>query len=564
MGSLRIKAIEDIEIRSFGASIADGAVLSSGKYVYTPQYADAGHLFIYRVYYSLSGEGFFEPGEVVIRMPKNILRDRDGNYADECELSIPSKQELEEYEGSISEIDTSFVYEYDENEIVITNFGEGEDRLKAGSTGYIEVGYRMTKQTYYYRDMAPSETFWSNIKLFNASGDEIASESSEAPEVYVNTFATLVSTSKRCMNISAPYSTWQDSWGRAPENAEAYYYLVWELRSYIGAVTQPYAFEIDDTVLESDAEPVAYKLWGTNSFKAECRQENLTAERFVRYDYVITRHLKATYEPLESYTITNTETASVIPKDNVDPVTSAASTDEFNFVRSHYGGPGGYFYHRKWGNNNWWYRFNYRWEVADYGLQDLRDGTVDHLSGNIKYFIEASSYSYRWTLEEGANTGDLSKYGKRNVTSVLTDESFYLNDNIIQTEDLRVIVGENERKLTSEDFSIEYVDYEVNIRDGKFNEQDGDFVSCPVNYNDEDIVYFYGKFGSSEEWLPIASYALKTNTASFDRNYVEALTSNRIVFKDNCVGYRIEVSDPHYSTSFIAYPYCRIKCSGRS
>lgn len=104
VGSLRIKAIEDIEIRSFGASIADGADLSSGKYVYTPQYADAGHLFIYRVYYSLSGEGFFEPGEVVIRMPKNILRDRDGNYADECELSIPSRQELEEYEGRLNGI----------------------------------------------------------------------------------------------------------------------------------------------------------------------------------------------------------------------------------------------------------------------------------------------------------------------------------------------------------------------------------------------------------------------------------------------------------------------------
>ena len=559
--SFRTKALEDIEIRSFGASFADGAVLSSGKYVYTPQYADAGHLFIYRVYYSLSGEGFFEPGEVVIRMPKNILRDRDGNYADECELSIPSRQDLEEYEDSISEIDTSFVYEYDENEIVIRNFGDGEDRLKAGSTGYIEIGYRMTKQTYYYKDMAPSEPFWANIKIFNASGDEIASASSEAPEVYVDTYATLVSTNKRCMNIHAPYSSWQDSWGRAPENAEDYYYLVWELRSYIGAVTQPYTFVIDDTVLEADAEPVAYKLWGTNSFKADCRQENLTAERFVRYDYVITRHLKSTYEPLDRYKITNTETASVIPKDNADPPTSATSTDEFNFVRTGYGGPGGYFYHRKWGNNNWWYRFNYWWEVADYGLQDLRDGTVDHLSGNIKYFVEASSYSYRWTLEEGADAGDLSKYGKRNVTSVLTDDSFYLNDNIIQTEDLRVIVGEDERKLTSEDFSIEYVDYEVIIRDGEFNEQDGDFVSCPVNYNDEDILYFYGKFGSGEEWLPIASYALKTKTAAFDSNYVEALTANRIVFKDNCVGYRIEVSNLHYSTSFTAYPYCRIKNS---
>ena len=551
---IRTKALEDIEIRSFGASFADGATLVDGKYVYTPEYSDPGHQFIYRVYYSLSGEG----------LPRHIVRDRSGSFADECELSIPSKQEIEDYEGDLAGIDTNFVYEYDGDEVVITNFRDGDDKMKAGSTGYIEVGYRMTKYSYYYKDMAPSDPFTAELNIYHKNNETmtlITSAQDDAEEVCVNTYATLVSTNKRCLNLASPYQSWQDSWGTAPENADDYYYLVWELRSYIGAVTQPYRFEINDVVAEEDAEAIAYKLWGTNSFSAVNYQDDLRAERFVRYDYVITRHLKSTYEPLDRYKITNTETAKVTPKDNVDPATSASSTDVFTYVRTGYSGPGGYFYHRKWGNNNWWYRFGYRWEIADYGLQDLRDGIVDHLSGDIKFFVETASYSYRWTLEEGASTNDLDKYGKRKVTSTLTDDSFYLNDSIEQTEDLRVIIPENTRQLTSEDFSIEYVNYTVNINDAKFNEQDRDFVASPVIYNEDDVIRFYGKFGSSNEWVLAGTYDYYTRTADFDSRYVSALNEAKIVFNDNCVGYRIEVSNAHYSTTINAYPYCRIKNS---
>ena len=559
---MKTSALEDIEIRSFGASFADGAKLVSGKYVHTPEYSDAGHQYIYRVQYNLSGEGFFDPGEVELRVPGHLIRDRNGNYADECELSIPSKEDVLEYDGDLAEIDTSFVYETDGDDIVIRNFGDGQDRLKAGSTGYIEVGYRMTKQTYYYVDMAPTDGFTAKLKIYNnETGNVIASDQDDAEEVYMDTSAKLVSTNKRCLNLRAPYTVWQSEWGNAPENSGDYYYLAWELRTYIGPVTQPYTFSIDDVVSEQDAEPVAYKLWGNNTFGTSSYQEDLTAERFVRYDYVITRHLKATYDPLDSYKITNKETSSLISKDNVDPVQSVSSTDVFNYVRTSYGGPGTHFYHRKWGNNNWEYRFGYRWEIADYGLQDLRDGTVEYLNGDIKYFVETASYAYSHTLEDGASVADTTKYGKRNVTSVLTDDSFYLNDSIRQTEDLQVIINENERKLTCEDYSIDYVDYSVTMTDAAFNEQDRDFVSVPVQYAPDDIVTIYGKFGSSDQWIQVGTYNYYTKTADFNSSYVVSLTDSRIVFCENCAGYRISVSNPHYSNSIIAYPYCRIKNS---
>ncbi len=562
---LTVKALKELEISSFTIGFADGAVLTDGKYVWTAPYADPGHPFVYRINYSLSGEGVLEAGEVELRLPRRLLKDRRGRYADEIELSIPSKQELEDYDGDLAEIDTSFVYEIDGDEIRIYNYHDGNngEKLKAGATGYIEVGYRMIYQTYEYADMAPSDTFWASLTLYDSGDDHavIEQQRSEAPCVYINTYANLVSTTKRCLNLRYPYTSWQSEWGTAPENADDYYYLVWELRSYISEVTQPYTFTITDVIDEPDAEPIAYRLWGTNSYQPRNYQTNLTAERFLRYDYVITRHLKATYEPLDRYTITNTETASVTPKDQVDATTSASSSDKFTYIRKPYSGPGGYFWHRKSGNNNWWEHFGYRWEIADYGLQDLRDGVVDYLSGNIKFLVETSGYGYRYTLAEGASAQELDQYGKRNVTYTLTDEKFYFNDNIEETEDGRVIIGEDERPLTWEDFSVEYADYTVDISDAEFDEQDQDFVSKTVTWLPEDILYFYGKFGDSDEWIAVGSYDLYLNKAEYDHQYVTDLTNTRITFADNCVGYRIEIANPHFATAIRATPFCRVKNS---
>ena len=53
--SITVKAVKEVEIRSFSTGLADGAVLTEGKYVWTAPQADAGHLFVYRINYSLSG-----------------------------------------------------------------------------------------------------------------------------------------------------------------------------------------------------------------------------------------------------------------------------------------------------------------------------------------------------------------------------------------------------------------------------------------------------------------------------------------------------------------------------
>lgn len=558
---LRVSARHNIEIGSFDVSFAEGAELVDGKLVWTPKYSDPGHSFVYRITFTLSGEGSFEPGEVQVRVPMHILTDRYSAIADECDLSVPSREDVEAYEGDLSGIDASFVYETEGDHYLITNFGSGNDALSAGDTVYIEIGYRTVEETFEYVDMAPSALFDASLAIYDGTA-LTAQQSGTAPPVHINTGAELMNTTKRCLNIVAPYSSWVSTWGEAPANAGDYYYLVWEITSYIGKVTQPYSFVIDDFVDEPDAEPVAYRMWQDSTFRSSNRQDNLRAENFTRYDYVITRHLKSTYDAVESYDITNHETASVVPVDLVDLPSSISATSQFKYFRREYGGPGTTFYHRKWGNNNWHERFGYLWEIADYGLQDLRDGLVEYLSGNIKFLVETASYAFVYTRADNTTVDQTDMYGVRNVTSTLSDDSFYLNDSIYQDKNGTVIIPQNAEKLTADDFSVDYVEYAVTLQDADFSEIEGAFVPKKVTFQDCDVISFYAKFGDNDTWLLVGKYDLVHDRAiDVDENHVISLTNKRIDFRPDCVGYRIEASNPHYSTQISAWPYCRIKNS---
>ena len=66
-------------IQSFRAELVSGASSNgAGDLVWTPSDSSAGHSFVYRVSYALSGEGMYGPGKIEIRVPKSILIDKNG------------------------------------------------------------------------------------------------------------------------------------------------------------------------------------------------------------------------------------------------------------------------------------------------------------------------------------------------------------------------------------------------------------------------------------------------------------------------------------------------------
>ena len=159
-------------IESFTAKLMSGAQLENGKYVWTANNEAAGHKFKFKISYTFSGEGYLEPGEVQIRIPKHILEDREDNLADIYDLSVPTEEEAEE--------DTSFVYEEEEDEILIKNYIE----LSSAIDGSIEVSYETKKSTFEYVDMEESNAFSADIDITTPGYS--ATAQTEEISVYIN------------------------------------------------------------------------------------------------------------------------------------------------------------------------------------------------------------------------------------------------------------------------------------------------------------------------------------------------------------------------------------------
>ena len=515
-------------IESFYTSLIYGAELQNGKYVWTANDSNAGHRIAFRINTALSGEGELAPGEIRITVPKHILRDRKGNLADICELSVPHESEAVDI--------TDLVYYEEGDSFIITNHIE----LPAGYQGFIELAYDTSKRTFEYTDMGKSDDFTAAIDIIRSDGTNVHDDADPIP-VYINTNAQINYTNKNVMN-SYHYTSWQSAWGTKPDDADEYNFLVWEIRTYFRNATQPYTFTLNDVPSSDDTKVMAYKLQGAAQYSQTNTENNCTSETY-RTDYVITGHKKSTYDPLNSYSITNKITASVTPADGLDAATSATATDTYTYLRPTFSEPIGHFNAWKFGSK---YNGDGSYGVANYDLDDLKEKEVDYLDDNLHYYVEQVGYPYPWTLEPGASSDQWDKYGKRSVTYVITDEKFTFNG--------------NEEQLTSDDYEIARLAYSHVMNDARFDETNLKFVSTTVSYTDNDILYFEAKF-SGGEWVSVGTFNLKTNRAEYDADYVESMTDSEIVFKPNCTGYRVTTTNAHYYTGLYATPYCKLKGS---
>lgn len=165
---------QEIEINDMRAVLRSGAVLNSnGDYVWTAENSDSSHSFTYRIFYAFSGVGEYAENQIHITIPKSILRDRSGEFADIYELPIPEYTEDDLTDSNL------FVYKEDGENLVIFN------RLScsAAQSGYIEVSYTTTKPTFDYADYlsedaynekSGSDPFYAVIKLDNGAAQNSA------------------------------------------------------------------------------------------------------------------------------------------------------------------------------------------------------------------------------------------------------------------------------------------------------------------------------------------------------------------------------------------------------
>lgn len=560
--------VADVYIRELTTQLFYGATKTDDGNVWTANNYEKGHRFSFRINYAISGVDKAPVNSVRFTIPKSILVDRDGGRGDYYEMSIPSKAEVEAFlNGTGESIDNDVNWGYFEegDNIIIYNFRE----LEAGHNGYIELSYFTNQTTFNYVDMSESDGFTCQMT--------VPKETKEAAPITVkiNTGANISSTNKR---YPTKYTSWQSSWGDEvkPENHTEYQYLVWTIESYINA-TQPYNFTLEDTVTGNfeGMEVVGYKFSGQSSFSAVNTIENQTQTK-TRYDYVITSIPLANYQGENYWEANNSITATVDPVDQLDSDTTASSSRQWTWTKPTFHEPGGSVnvYKRADGayrTYEWGYfsgtvhrASSLDFKASEYTRYDMEsfngyngaEITTDELDG-FKYASWMVGYTYPWTYDSSYNDRlNYEAYGKLPVKYELIDESVRLTNETENEE-------EWSDELTSEDFRFASLGYSWYMTDATFDETAQAFKEVPVTYTDTDVITFYGKFGTSEEWVQFASYNLYTKQFVFDETYVESMTRDNIIFKSDVdlVGYKVITENAHYYTELFTVPRLTLKNS---
>lgn len=428
------------------------------QYVWEAKDSAVGHHFNYRVSFTL-GDGTTDekylPGTIKITVPARLIKDRDGNYADTYEMSIPSKKEVEETLSSGDQLDNDVYFQYEEKTdsdknpyIEITNV----KTLESGFDGFIEMSYVTSKETFDYKDMTELDPFTATIQAVYPStvkykddptkDAEWAKEHKETVDnVYIDTQAELQSMELR---IPEQYDSWQKAWGKAPDTVSVngenvkfetnkYSYFVYEVRSRIKDNTQEYDIINDDqlTVLKAkmggdsdlvDQTPgtdtafvAAYLFNGSAQAQTENRKDDESTSD-LRYDHVIVAFEKNFMASAVTLQFTNQVTTTVHPADEEDTDKSQDSSQtasrSFTWNKPTFnGGGGGFgdwiradgFYRYQAGKDQWprVYFTELGMEAGNYSrydLTDLKDNKVNYLDG-LDYAIFAEGYATDWTVD---------------------------------------------------------------------------------------------------------------------------------------------------------------------
>lgn len=532
---INASAVDSVNIDKFDVRFRSGASLKDGKYVWSPEDSNSGHMFAYRMSYGISGTFSGEKGSLRFEFPAHILKSRDGKYADEFDCPYRLASEVGENER------VDFVYEIQGDKAVVYNWRPYTE----GHAGYIEFGYVTTKQTYDYVDMTASDGITARMQVTN--GDTIAESEATAPCVYVDTHCSMRSVSKA--KPDRLYTTWQDGWGARPADADDWVYLVWCVNTYVEQGTSKYILCLQDDFDDYGGEAFMYSFGNSRNFTDNPFSDELTTWGN-RYDYVLTRHSKAEHERMKAddsttrYEVGGVADVKQMPVDGIDPATTKSAYRSWWIEFPVYVNPNGHFWADQWGiyhDFNVWVRTSD--DISDYMLNEFVDGDVGTID-NLKFYIYTDGYPYPWTLGPGAdgsvNDALNGLYGKKDVDWSLTTDKFYL---------------ENEA-LTDDDYGITSLSWNSSIMDADFDEETYRFQGKSVaEYSDDDVLDFYVRQQGSEEYVLACRYSWKDKAYfDVDTNIVSEATGSNVKFSTPVSALKYEWSNAYYYSSLDTYP----------
>lgn len=558
----RNTTVKDVHIGDFNTKLVGGVDKGTNVWtvptINTGGYA-AGHMFVFRVNFSISGVDEVGENTVMFTVPKSILLNRNGQASDKYEMSIPHQREVDAMMAGTGEQidkDVNFAYYEDGDNIVIYNFR----KLAAGTEGYVEVGYKTLESSYEYRDMAESKPFTAKMEL----GSEV--RNADPLTAKINTTASIESTS---LKYPTKFKTWwEDKWGTKPADADNYIYLSYVVESSILA-TQPYDFEIVAT--PSNYEIAGYVMGG----KFQTSNKVTNQKGFgKRYDQVILRIPKSEFTNKTYLNVTLNANSIVSPLDQIDAKTQKSSKQDWSWSKPVFSIPTGHFNVHKRGDRvseedkNNGTRYVNKAEFSRYDLESFNgyeNAAITNTEyGGFDYYSDILGYPYPWTRDENMNPNDPNAYGRKVVKYQYTDEGLYLatEEEVGKNPYSDQNKFTNDNALSSEDAYIEKVYYEYAPKDVEYEQDEATFVlTHEMTFTDDDVITLWVKAGN-DDYKSVGTYNFRTNHAEFDNQYVSTFTNNDIVFsRKDIIAYRFTFANKHYFTGLYAYPSVTLKNS---
>ena len=541
----RNTTVKDVHIGDFNTKLVGGVDKGTNVWtvptINTGGYA-AGHMFVFRVNFSISGVDEVGENAVMFTVPKSILLNRNGQASDKYEMSIPHQREVDAMMAGTGEPidkDVSFAYYEDGDNIVIYNFR----KLSAGTEGYVEVGYHTAESSFRYRDMAESKPFTAKMEL----GSEV--RNADPLTVKINTTANIASSSVK-------YPTKNKKWiyeGNKPADADNYTYLSYVVESTVFA-TQPYNFKLEAS--SSNYEIVGYVFNG--KFQSSNEVTDQTNPSNKRFDTVVVRIPNAEFESKTYLQNTLKVNAVVTPVDGIDATTSKESSIKWEWSKPTFSLPYGHFnVHKKEG-------MKMRYDLDSFNGYDNAEITMTEYS-DMRYYSDIVGYPYPWTRDESKDIKDPSAYGQHPVTYQFTDEGIYLTTDKERGESPSSdgVRYEKGTLLTSDDVYIESVNYRYIIRTAHYDAEEATFeYDKEKRYDESDIITLQVKHGQDEEFKTVGTYNFSTSQANYDSNFVSNFTGETIEFsRKDIIAYRITFSNKHYFSAIYAYPFLTLKNS---
>lgn len=525
-------SVEPVFIDNFKVLFVSGADNVNGQTVWNPSDPAAGHSFIYRAEYTMSGKFSTDIGAFKIEVPLHILKDKDGNWADTFHCPYRMSSELSENDVP------DFVYDIDEenNKVTIYNYKS----YPTGTSGYIEFAYETTKETTEYTDMSVSENV--PAKVYATNENSTVTSDAIADGVCIDTHATIAYTQKKKPTL---YRSWNKAWGETPADAGDYYYLVWPIKTYINKNTSYYSFTLNDTCTDMKSSVVGYRFSGQNSFSDINSIDNVKTYGD-RYDYVLTRYSKADADAISKnegrFYIHNDIEAIVSPSDRVDADTNAASSYDWFYESPVYIYGKGDFWAEKYGIYGEYNKVESSEDISNYVLGEFEEGDIDTLP-NLKYRVIGDGRPSSYTIEDGG-TGEVEDavndlFWKKKVDYNITDDGIAIEGTA----------------LNDDDYDISKSELKTLIKEAVFDETTYEFKASKKTsgFNEDDNISVFVR--TAEGWNQAAVYDLN-NKAYKDINekYVKSANGRTLAFNTGVKALKYLCSHAYYYTELNVYP----------